>query len=44
LRAQPRVTRLTVRSPACGFSLLDDTPEDYGKPGRADERCGGSAP
>src|SRR5215831_18745635 len=45
LRAQPRVTRLTVRSPGCGFSLPgdtllpDDTLADYGKPGRAGERC-----
>src|SRR5438045_9633603 len=44
LRAQPRVTRLTVRSPACGLFLLDDTPEDYGQPGGADERWGGGAP
>jgi hypothetical protein len=35
LRAQPRVTRLTVRSPGGGFSLLGDTPADYGKRGRA---------
>src|SRR5262249_912018 len=35
LRAQPRVTRLTVRSTACGFPLLVGTPADYGKRGRA---------
>src|SRR5436309_11528697 len=46
LRAHPRVTRLTVRSPGCGFSLPadtllpDDTLADYGKPGGAGERCG----
>src|SRR5215469_11936389 len=31
LRAQPSVTRLTLRL-AAGFCRLDDTPADYGKP------------
>src|ERR1039458_1841344 len=31
LRAQPSVTRLTVRCGGWGVCLLDDTPEAYGK-------------
>src|SRR5262245_56361397 len=44
LRAQPRVTRLTVRSPGCGFSMLGDTPADYGKTGRAQAAAPGRQP
>src|SRR5262249_44777780 len=44
LRAQPRVTRLTVRSRGGGFSMLGDTPADYGKTGRAQAAAPGRQP
>src|ERR1019366_4844491 len=40
-RAQPSVTRLTVRPVTRGAFWLDDTPADYGKPAGAKSPAGG---